>query len=102
VEYDLIDLADRRTRGRPAVDWQLFTAFAEHVDLAGEVEADFKPRLISLDVELKAGNPTAARYWRLVEAELRRGLLATTCEASLDRIVVVAALLLHWEARHGA
>jgi hypothetical protein len=98
----LIDLADRRTRERPAVDWSLVNAFAAHVDLAEEIEADFKRHLISLDVGLGGGNQIGERYWRLIEPELRRGLLATTREGWLDRIVAVAALLQHWGARHGS
>jgi hypothetical protein len=97
----VIDMTDGR-RLPCGVDFELFDDFVERVACGSNVEADLRARLQGLDVHLKVGDEVARRYWRLLAEQFDRGLTTERFDdACFDRVVTVASLLFHWQARHG-
>jgi hypothetical protein len=94
---DIIDLADRRN---PGINLGLFNMVAAALELDPDVVADFRPRLALLDCEVCAGNPIAARYWRLARVALIDAIPVVSRESAMDSLTLIAAILFHWSNRH--
>jgi hypothetical protein len=106
---DVIGLADVR-RPVDGIDWAAFSAFCRRIVIEEglhEVALDLEQQLRSLEAGMRAGHPFAARYWKLVKAEMEKPLRAPLPgdefnDPHLEQLLAVAALLFHWQWRHAA
>jgi hypothetical protein len=99
----IISFADaQRTSDRPGVDWLLVDNFVRAVAVDGsDIESDLRWRLRTLEPEIRNGNDTARRYWRIISIEMQRAWRAHSPGESLfdvasERVLVVVSLVHHW------